>query len=285
MKKHLEITIGTLIKRVNIDNSPADKALISNIKPDVLFMLIKLKGKAFISMLTTNNDRIHYNDNSCVGHVFGNYVILEHSNTNAYGISVMCLNCGRQKTTNKYSLRYITNQKHCISCTPPKSIYEMYCIEALDYLGVVYSREETYDGMEYKRALRVDYTIKLPSGKYCCIEYNGVEHPKNGRSYKYIRDRIKYQYCYSHDMPMLLIHHTYKDYDQIENIICAYSTFMGIKKLPNLDYMWMKEVAKYLILPLGFDTSNIPTDILNIINNNGLFEEYLQPDKYLDEKP
>lgn len=127
-------------------------------------------------------------------------------------ITIICPTHGRFKM----SYANLTNKSKPQSCpfcnsmkVTQKSKLSMEVTNRLDELNIIYETEKTFDGLHDKKKLRLDLYIP----KYnTVIEIQGAQHftfiksfSKNESGFEYIKyhDKLKYEYCKSHNIKIL----------------------------------------------------------------------------------
>ena len=115
---------------------------------------------------------------------------------------------------------YVTNHR-CPICNESKG--EKRISEILDNFNILYTRQKTFDDCRFKNKLPFDFYLP----KYnCCIEFDGEQHFEivehfnglEGFVDRKIRDTIKNIYCQQNNIKLVRI--SYKDFNNIEKIIC-----------------------------------------------------------------
>lgn len=96
----------------------------------------------------------------------------------------------------------------------------------LDKNHVNYKTEYSFSDCSYKRKLKFDFAIFQNNELKLLIEFNGEQHykPVNFFNENIKRNKIKKEYCYKHNIPLLEI--PYTEVTNLENII-----FLNLKEV------------------------------------------------------
>ena len=163
----------------------------------------------------------HFKD--LIGQKFGKLTVIQRDPTihpdEAYWIC-QC-DCG---TITKPIRGTALRNGHTASCGCLRSKGEEKIAQFLTKYNEPFIREYTFEDLKNpmtNRLLRFDFF--LPE-RNCCIEFNGIQHYENTDWYGkdvleeiQMRDKIKIDYCNSHDL--LLITISYQDFSKIEEIL------------------------------------------------------------------
>lgn len=129
--------------------------------------------------------------------------------------------CGRKYWRNFNFWKNLENNHRCKSCTSHISSYEKKIIDYLDYLGINYELQYTFEDCKGIRPLPFDFY--LPKFN-TCIEVDGEQHympiewfTNHGLDFekRQIYDNIKTEYCKNNNISLIRI--SYKDIKSNKN--------------------------------------------------------------------
>ena len=113
----------------------------------------------------------------------------------------------------------------CPQCNISKG--EQRIQEWLDVHSIVYASQYSFNDLQYKNKLRFDFCIFEPNGKTIktMLEYQGIQHYEPVKYFggqkrfeeNKIRDKLKVDYCKSHNIPLLRIKYT--EFSILEDIL------------------------------------------------------------------
>jgi hypothetical protein len=189
-----------------------------------------------------------------------------------------CTKCGHEQDIRATVIRCNPEQSTCKGCNlyNGKSIYEQYIIDTLRVYNIKFNREVTFPDLEYKCSLRIDFTM-CKDDKIFCIEYNGAQHSDDVKhliSAK--RDYTKHKYCYTHNMVLLVIPSTKKECDDIQRIIKAFLNLFNLTDTNDVSDADYNELSDYILLPIDFDTTTLPVEIVAMINNGERTRKFIK---------
>ena len=139
-------------------------------------------------------------------------------------MEIMCKKCGH--TWFSPILSVITNGTRCPKCSDSIRKGELEVIKILTAHNIQFQPQYIIPECKYKRALPFDNAILDNNNNLkCLIEYQGIQHYEQveyfGGEEKFklqqIRDKIKYNYCKEHNIPLLII--PYWEFDNMEKLI------------------------------------------------------------------
>ena len=116
--------------------------------------------------------------------------------------------CGEEFETQAYIVMSLTRTR-CHKCVNKDSRYEIMVTEWLQENNISFEREFRIDDCRYKRALPFDFKCDTSNG-IILIEVDGAHHfeaiqwtDEEKFKYQKARDKIKDDYCQSHNIPLL----------------------------------------------------------------------------------